>query len=101
MEIERAKDNEHRLTAVEDRAASNTRRINDLEKRQDDLDNIVSTVKVLAEKEKNIECTVNEIKNDVKSLTNKPGQRWDSLIDKIILTIAAAVVGFVLAQIGF
>ena len=91
---------EHRLTEVEERSKSNTHRLAEMEKRQDDLDELVSTVKVLAVREENVENDVKEIKSDVKSLTNKPAQRWDNLVDKIILTIAAAVVGFILAKIG-
>ena len=71
-----------------------------MEKRQDNLDELVGTVKVLAVREENVENDVKEIKSDVKSLTNKPAQRWDSLMDKIILTIAAAIVGFILAKLG-
>ena len=92
--------NEHRLTLVEDRSRSNTRRIEDLEKRQDNLDELVGTVKALAVREENVENDVKEIKSDVKSLTGKSGQRWDGLIDKIILTVAAAIVGFLLSKIG-
>ena len=92
---------EHRLTSIEDKVESNTNRINELEKRQDDLDELVSTVKVLAVREENVENDVKEIKSDVKSLTSKPGKRWDSLIDKIIITIAAAILGFILARLGF
>lgn len=92
---------EHRLTSIEDKVESNTNRINELEKRQDDLDELVSTVKVLAVREENVESDVKEIKSDVKSLTSKPGKRWDSLIDKIIITIAAAILGFILARLGF
>lgn len=91
---------EERLTKVEERSKSNTHRLEELEKRQDNLDDLVSTVKVLAVREEAVENDVKEIKNDVKTLTNKPGQRWDSLVDKIILTVAAAVVGFVLAHFG-
>ena len=94
-------DNEHRLTAVEERSKSNTRRIDDLEKRQDNLDDLVSTVKVLVLREENVEKDVKEIKTDVKNLAEKPAKRWDGLVDKIILTVAAAVVGFVLAHFGF
>ena len=65
------------------------------------LDELIGTVKVLAVREENVETNVKEIKADVKSLTSKPGKRWDSLVDKIILTIAAAIVGFVLAHFGF
>lgn len=92
---------EHRLTAVEDRTASNTHRLDEMEKRQDNLDDLVTTVKVLAVREEAVENDVKEIKSDVKSLTEKPGKRWDGLVDKIILTTAAAVVGFFLAHFGF
>lgn len=92
---------EHRLTALEDQTKTNTSDISDLKKRQDNLDDLVTTVKVLAVREEAVESDVKEIKSDVKSLTEKPAKRWDGLVDKIILTIAAAVVGFFLAHFGF
>ncbi len=96
MDIE----HEKRLTEVETWSKSNSHRIDDLEKRQDNLDELVGTVKVLAVREENVEIDVKEIKSDVKSLTNKSGQRWDGLVDKIIMTIIAALVGFALAKFG-
>ena len=93
-------EHEKRLTEVEERAKSNTHRITNLEQRQDNLDELVGTVKVLAVREENVETDVKEIKSDVKSLTNKSGQRWDGLVDKIIMTIVAAIIGFVLARFG-
>lgn len=94
-------EHEKRLTQVESRSESNTIRIDELEKRQNNLDELVGTVKVLAVREENVENDVKEIKNDVKSLTNKPGQRWDGLVDKIITTIVAIIIGFILAKVGF
>lgn len=91
---------EHRLTEVEERSKSNTHRLTEVEKRQDNLDELVSTVKVLATREENVESDVKEIKMDVKNLTNKPGKRWDDLVDKIVWAVVAAFVGFALAQIG-
>ena len=93
-------EHEERLSKVEERSKSNTHRIDDLEKRQDNLDELVGTVKVLAVREENVEINVKEIKNDVKSLTGKSGKRWDGLVDKIIMVIVAAIVGFILAKIG-
>ena len=94
------KDIEHRLTEVEGRSKSNTHRLDDLERRQDNLDDLVSTVKVLAVREEQVENDVKEIKNDVKSLTSKPGQMWDNLVKQVVTALVAAVIGFVLAQIG-
>lgn len=91
---------EHRLTVVEDRSKSNQHRIEEIERRQDNLDDLVSTVKVLADREERVEGDVKEIKSDVKALNEKPAKKWDGLVDKIILTIAAAVIGFLLSKIG-
>ena len=91
---------EHRLTAVEDRSKSNTKRLDEMEKRQDNLDDLVGTVKVLADREERIESDVKEIKTDLKEVTNKPAKRWDSLVTQITGILVAAVVGFLLAKIG-
>ena len=93
-------DHEKRLTEVEERSKSNSHRIDTLEKRQDDLDELVGTVKVLAVREENVESDVKEIKSDVKSLTGKSGKMWDAIVEKIIFIIVAAVVGYILAKIG-
>ena len=73
---------------------------NNIEHRLTELDDLVTTVKVLATREENVESDVKEIKRDVKDMASKSGKRWDELVDKIIWAIAAAVVGFVIAQIG-
>lgn len=91
---------EHRLTTVEDKCASHARRIDDLEQRQNNLDDLVTTVRVLATREETVENDVKEIKKDVKDLTNKPAKRWDNIVEKIIMILVAAIVGYFLAQIG-
>lgn len=93
-------DFEHRLTVVEDASKDHARRLDDLEKRQDNLDDLVSTVKVLAVREEAVESDVKEIKSDVKELTGKSGKRWDSLVSQVITLVVAAIVGFLLAKIG-
>lgn len=91
---------EQRLTEVEARSKSNSHRIDDLEKRQDNLDELVSTVKVLAVREENVETDVKEIKSDVKSLTEKPTKRWEAIVSTIITTLVAAILGFMMARLG-
>lgn len=91
---------EHRLTEVEERSKSNSHRLDDMEKRQDNLDDLVSTVKVLAVREEKVESDVKEIKSDVKSLTSKPAKRWDSLVNQLITIVIAAIAGFILAKFG-
>lgn len=91
---------EHRLTEVEERSKSNQHRLDTMEKRQDALEELTSTVKVLAVREEAVESDVKEIKNDVKGLASKPGKRWDNLVTQVIGIIVAAIVGFLLAKIG-
>lgn len=93
-------DIEHRLTEVEGRSKSNTHRLEELERRQDNLDDLVATVRVLAVREEAVENDVKEIKNDVKSIKYKPAQRWENLISQVIAVIVAAIAGFILAKIG-
>ena len=91
---------EHRITEVESRARSNTHRIDELKARQDDLDQLVSAVKVLADREERVESDLKEIKKDVKSLTLKPAKRWESLVSQLITLVVAAVAGYFFAKFG-
>lgn len=93
-------EHEKRLSKVESRSESNTHRIDELEKRQDNLDDLVSTVKVLALREESVENDVKEIKADVKNLTSKPARVFEDLKEKILYLIVAAVMGFLLAKLG-
>lgn len=91
---------EHRLTAVEDRSKSNSHRLEEVEKRQENLDKLVTSVEVLATKEATVEQDVKEIKSDVKAIAAKPAKRWDGLVDKLVLVVATALVTWFLAQMG-
>lgn len=91
---------EHRLTEVEERSKSNTHRLDEVEKRQDNLDKLATSVSLLAEREERVESDVKEIKCDVKSLAEKPGKRYDSLVDKVVWAVLAAVIAFFLGRIG-
>lgn len=88
-------DHEKRLTDVENRAKSNTHRLDEVEKRQDNLDELVASVAVFAKEQEHIQQDVKEIKADVKALTDKPGKRWEGLVDKILLVLAGAFVAWI------
>lgn len=91
---------EHRLTEVETRAKSNQHRLDEMEKRQNNLDDLVGTVKVLADREERVEDDVKEIKGDVKSLKDKPAKRWETIVNNIIWAVVGAVIVYLLNQIG-
>lgn len=93
-------DHERRLTDVEARAKSNTRRLDEMEKRQDNLEVLATSVSTLAAKQACMEGDVKEIKADVKVLAAKPGRRWEAIADKTIWAVLAAVIAFLLGRVG-
>ena len=88
------------LSEVDERSKSNAKRLDCVERKQGELDKLVSTVAVIATKQQTIEADVKEIKTDVKCLSEKPAKRWDGAVDKIIMTVLGAVIIYILAQIG-
>lgn len=88
------------LASVESRSKSNTHRLDELERRQNDLDELVSSVKVLAVRQEAVEADVKEIKTDVKQLSGRSGRRWDAAVDKMCWAALAAIVSFLLARLG-
>ncbi len=91
---------ERRLTAVEDRAKSNTRRLDKMEKVQETLTALVKSVASIAQKQEDMDSDMKEVKADVKGLTAKPGKRWESIVEKALLTAVAALVTFALFKVG-
>ena len=85
------------LERVDQRAKSNTHRIEDLETRQDSLEKLVTSVEVLATRQETVENDVKEIKTDVKALTEKPGKRWEGIVDKALWAVVGALVAWILA----
>lgn len=93
-------EHERRLAAVEARANANSNRIEELKERQDNFDELVSSVKVLAEREVRLEDDVKEIKADVKGMKEIPAKRWETIVTIVCTAVVSAFIGFILAKIG-
>ncbi|AMJ41682.1 hypothetical protein [Anaerotignum propionicum] len=68
-----------------------------LEKRQDNLEQLTNAFAKMETEQSYIKKDVGEIKADVKALAEKPAKRWESIVEKAITFIVAAVVGFLLS----
>jgi len=88
------------LSEVDERSKSNAKRLDCVERKQGELDKLVSSVAVIATKLQTFEEDIKEIKTDVKVLMEKPARRWESVVDKVIMTILGAAILFILTQIG-
>lgn len=82
-----------KLVEIDQRSKSNTHRLEAVEKNQEALNSIATSVAVMAEQQKNISKKVDDIDNKVGSIESKPAKRWDSMVDKLI----AALIGAFLA----
>ena len=85
---------------MEARGKSNTHRLDALEKNQKALNELTTSVKVLASEQSTMKTDIGEIKTGLKTLTDKPGKRWEAIVDKAIWLVAGALIAFVLAQLG-
>lgn len=86
-----------RLVEVEQRSKSNTHRLDAVEKNQEALNSIATSVAVMAEQQKNISEKVDTIDDKVSTLEGKPGKRWESLVDKLLFSVAGAVLAWLAA----
>ena len=91
---------EHRLTAVEARAASNTKRLDRLEQVADNLNSMAASMSVMAEKMKSIGNTVDKLDSKVEILESKPGKKYENLSEKVLWAIVAACITFILSHMG-
>ena len=89
-----------KLKEVEERSKSNSHRIDGLQKRVDDLADVVGVLQAMKKDLEYLTTTVKETKDDVKSLKEKPAKRWDSLVEKVLWGIVGAVLTFLLAKGG-
>ena len=89
-----------KLAEVDQRSRSNTHRLEQVEKKLEDNEQLLTNVALIAQKQNTLESDVQEIKTDVKMLTAKPGKRWESVVEKVILTIVAAGLTYLIAYLG-
>ena len=75
-------------------------KIEKLEERQNNLEELTKAFSVMQNEQEHIKTDVGEIKEDVKQLVSKPAKRYDAIIDKVVLSLVGAFVGFVLCKIG-
>ena len=61
---------------------------------------MATSVAVMAEQMKQMNKSVTTLTEEMEEMKDKPGKRWDAIVDKIIWGIVGAFVAYFLAQIG-
>ena len=96
-------DNEEIARAIQankDLSERNQARIVKLENEQKELRDLTTAVNGMVVEQKNMRHDLTEMKGDLKQIKEKPAKRWDSAVDKVFMIILAAIVTYMLAQIG-
>lgn len=88
---------EHRLTDVEQRCRANGRRITELSGHVEAVNRLATAVEVMAARQQSMGESVERLERKVDTLEEKPGKRWEGLVDKALFALAGAFVGWLAA----
>lgn len=96
-----------KVTEVDARSKSNTHRIDKIEENQEAINKIATSVAVMAENQTHMSQQMDRLDKKVDGVSDKvdtieklPAKRWETVVEKVITVVAAAIVGYILARIG-
>jgi SMC interacting uncharacterized protein involved in chromosome segregation len=89
-----------KLQETTDRSVRNEGRIKKLEEENGTLHSLATSVAVMAEQMKQMNKSVTTLTEEVEEMKEKPGKRWDAIVDKIIWGIVGACLAYFLSKIG-
>lgn len=85
-----------KLTEVDGRARSNTKRLDKLEEGHEAIARLATAVEVMAKEQSHQSADVKEIKTKVETLEQKPAKRWEALVATIIAALVAGLIGYLM-----
>ena len=96
-----------KFSEIEHRGKSNTRRIEKLELQTEAIQSLALSVEVMVKEQSHqteaidrIEKNVEKLDEKVEVLERKPAKRWENIVDKAVMTIVGAVIGYILVKVG-
>lgn len=93
-------EHERRLSETEARAKSNTKRLDELERTTNTIQQLATSVAVLAEQIKTMNGNLTTLTGKVDALEAEPGKKWRFVVEKSIYFVVGALIAFVLSQVG-
>ena len=85
-----------KLQETTDRSLRNEGRIKKLEGEHEAIHQLATSVAVMAEQLKAMNENVDSLSDKVDALEAKPAKRWDGLVDKLLYTVAGAVLAWII-----
>lgn len=93
-------DIEHRLTTVEDRSNSNTKRLNEHDAKLKENSALIGAIKELAVETKYMREDLNETISRLDKLENKDGEKWDKFKWLLVAGLVTIVLGYLAISLG-
>ena len=88
------------LAEVDSRSRSNTKRLDRLEELTETVHELATTMKLMADKQERIAETADRLDTKLSAIEQEPAKRWKAVVEKVLMTVVAALVGFVMAKLG-
>ena len=93
-------EHERRLADVENRASSNTKRVDRLEETTAVLNRLATAIEVMATKQDTLGESVDKLTVKVDSLEAEPAKKWHFIVEKSIYFVVGAVLAYIFSQVG-
>lgn len=93
-------ENLEKLIETEQRSKSNTKRLDNLEPKVEDIHELTSSVKVLATEMKNMREDQVKMDARIQILEDKPNKKMDQIWSNIVSVIIGGVIGFIFLKLG-
>lgn len=94
------KDDIKLITEIDQRSKSNTKRLDEHDKKIEELSDVYIALTKVNDKVDIIDSDMKEVKSDIQEIKDKPAKRYETIITYIITTIIAAILGFLFTQLG-
>lgn len=94
------KDDIKLITEIDQRSKSNTKRLDEHDKKIEELSDVYIALTKVNDKVDIIDSDMKEVKSDIQEIKDKPAKRYETIITYIITTIIAGILGFLFAKLG-
>lgn len=91
---------EHRLTEVEQRAKSNTKRLDECEEDIKENNKLIGAIKELAMETKHMREDLNETIARLNKLENKDTDKWDKFKWLLVAGLVTIILGYLAIAVG-
>lgn len=88
------------LTEIDQRSKNNTKRIDEHEKKIEELSDVYIALTQVNDKVNTIDTDVKEVKKDLQEIKDKPAKRYETIIGCLITAVISIIVGYLFAKIG-